>query len=107
MVGARHGHQRRAQVGLIRAQKIPELGEQWPIIEGRGGYVGEACFSPHTHSPPTNPGGQAEFIVLLLLSHLRDYVDITRETDFLTLIPTLMMQGGCCRVGGLQISLRM
>lgn len=41
----------RAQVGLIRAQKIPELGEQWPVIEGRGGYV-EACFSPtHTHSP--------------------------------------------------------
>lgn len=71
-------------------QKIPVLGEQWPIIKGRGGYVGEACFSPHTHSPPTNPSGQAEFIVLLLLSHLRDYVDITRETDFLTLIPTLM-----------------
>lgn len=88
--GAHHGHQRRAQVGLIRAQKILELGEQWPIIEGRGGYVGEACFSPHTHSPPTNAGGQAEFIVLLLLSHLRDYVDITRETDFPTLIPTLM-----------------
>ena len=82
MVRAHCGHQGRAQAGLIRAQKTPELGEQWPVIEGRGGYVGEACFSPHTHSPPTNPCGQDQFIVLLLLSHLQDYVDITRETDF-------------------------